>query len=176
MKELVDERERVLVAFLDEEKRRIAVCCHALARAFDRGGTLLAFGTGSAETDAAHVAVEFMHPVIVGKRALAALAPPNDLAALMRSGDVALTLAHGPEDDATRAFREGARRRGLVTIAFTGREAVEADFAFAVPSDDPQVVQEVQETSIQACSTTPASPVATSRWRRACSRCATAPP
>ena len=147
MKELIDERARVLAAFLQAEKRRIAVCCHALARAFDRGATLLAFGTGAAETDSAHVAVEFMHPVIVGKRALPALAPPNDLAAIARAGDVALTLAHGAEDEATRGFREEARRRGLLTIALTGRDPVEADFAFAVPTDDPRIVQEVQETT-----------------------------
>jgi phosphoheptose isomerase len=143
----VDERERVLATFLDVEKRRIAVCCHALARVLDRGGTLLAFGTGPAETDAAHVAVEFMHPVIVGKRALPALAPPNDLLAIAQAGDAALTLAHGAEDDATREFRHEARRRGLLTIALTGGDPVEADFAFAVPSKDPQIVQEVQETT-----------------------------
>jgi D-sedoheptulose 7-phosphate isomerase len=147
MTDPIGERERVLAAFLEEEKRRIALCCHALARAFDRGGTLLAFGTGAAETDAAHVAVEFMHPVIVGKRALPALAPPNDLVGLARAGDIALTLAHGAEDDATLAFREESRRRGLLTIALTGGEAVEADFAFAVPSGDARIVQEVQETT-----------------------------
>ena len=147
MKQAIDERERVLADFLEAEKRPLALCCHALARAFDRGGTLLAFGTGAAATDAAHVAVEFMHPVIVGKRALPALAPPNDLLAIARSGDVGLTIAHGREDDATRAFRDEARRRGLLTIALTGGAAVEADFALAVPSDDPHVVQEVQETT-----------------------------
>ena len=33
--------------------------------------TLLAFGRGPYATDAQHVSVEFVHPVIVGKRALA---------------------------------------------------------------------------------------------------------
>jgi D-sedoheptulose 7-phosphate isomerase len=147
MNDAIAERERVLAAFLAAEKRRIALCCHALARAFDRGGTLLAFGTGAAETDAAHVAVEFMHPVIVGKRALPALAPPNDLFGLARAGDIALTLAHGAEDELTCAFREESRRHGLLTIALTGGEPAEADFGFAVPSDDPRIVQEVQETT-----------------------------
>ena len=41
-----------------------------LAAAFDDGGRLLVSGTGRALTDARHVAVEFLHPVIVGKRAL----------------------------------------------------------------------------------------------------------
>ena len=40
---------------------------------FQRGGRLLAFGRGAYATDAQHVSVEFVHPVIVGKRALPAL-------------------------------------------------------------------------------------------------------
>ena len=43
-----------------------------LAAAFDDGGRLLVSGAGRALTDARHVAVEFLHPVIVGKRALPA--------------------------------------------------------------------------------------------------------
>ena len=150
--ELVAQRERVLEAFVEAEKARIAACCHAMARSFARGGTLIVFGSGPAATDAAHVAVEFMHPVIVGKRALPAVALTNDpsgastLARLGRPGDVALSIAHGPEEPAVRAFREEAERRELLTVALTGREAVRADFGFAVAADDRQVVQEVQET------------------------------
>jgi D-sedoheptulose 7-phosphate isomerase len=146
--EAILERERVLTRFLEAEKRQLAVCCHAVARAFHRGGTLLAYGGGAAASDAAHVAVEFVHPVIVGKRALPALAPPNDVRALVRAGDVAVSIVHGAEEPETRAFREHARARGALTIAFTGAgEPVAADFAFSVPSDDAQLVQEVQETA-----------------------------
>ena len=145
--DLVAERERLLADFLERDKGRIALACHAMARSFARGGTLLAFGTGSAATDAAHVAVEFMHPVIVGKRALPALAPPNDVLRVARAGDIAVSLTHGSEDEPTRRFREEASRRGLLTIAFVGGDPVAADFSFAVPSDDPQIVQEVQETA-----------------------------
>ena len=46
-----------------------------MAERFARGGRLIAFGrTPAARSDARHVAVEFVHPVIVGKRALPALA------------------------------------------------------------------------------------------------------
>ncbi len=152
--QLVDERERVLSAFIEAEKGRIALACHAMARRFARGGILIPFGTGPATTDAAHVAVEFMHPVIVGKRALPALAPTNDptggssLARLGHPDDIALGLVHGPEDPAVTGFIHEARKRGLLTIAMTGAGgAPEADHAFIAPSDDPQVVQEVQETA-----------------------------
>lgn len=150
--QLVDERERVLSGFLEAEQGRIALACHAMARAFARGGTLIPFGTGPAATDAAHVAVEFMHPVIVGKRALPALAPTNDptggstLVLLARPDDIALGLVHGA-DRAVTEFLDTARERGLLTIALTGAGgAPNADHAFVVPSEDPQIVQEVQET------------------------------
>ena len=151
--QLVDERARVLAAFLEAEKGRIALACHSIARAFARGGTLIPFGTGPAATDAAHVAVEFMHPVIVGKRALPALAPTNDptggssLVLLARPDDIALGLVHGAEDPAVTEFLREARERWVLTIALTGAGgAPKADHAFVVPSNDPQLVQEVQET------------------------------
>ena len=143
MKDPIGERERVLAAFLDAEKESLASCCHALARAFARGGTLIAYGTGAAATDASHVAVEFMHPVIVGKRALPALAPPNDVHGLLRPGDIAFGIAHGP-DPAVEAFLSLAGERGALTVSFG---TAPADFTFVVPSDDPYVVQEVQETT-----------------------------
>src|SRR2546428_11671119 len=76
-------------AFFASEAGRIAEACWAMARRFHQGGRLLAFGNGAWATDAQHVSVEFVHPVIVGKRALPALALTNDSAALSgaRGGD-----------------------------------------------------------------------------------------
>ena len=54
--------------------------CREMSERFLRGGRLLAFGQGPYVTDAQHVSVEFVHPVIVGKRALPAL----DLSVLFR--------------------------------------------------------------------------------------------
>ncbi|HEV3378793.1 MAG TPA: SIS domain-containing protein [Thermoleophilaceae bacterium] len=150
----VAEREQVLGAFLEQEQERLARACHEMARAYASGGTLVPFGTGAAATDAAHVAVEFMHPVIVGKRALPALAPTNDPtdastpALLLQPDDIALALAHGEPSVAVDDFLATARERARLTLAFTGAGArAAADFAFAVPSDDPDIVQEVQETA-----------------------------
>ena len=143
----IAEREAVLAGFVDAEKDRLARACHAMARAFAAGGTLVASGRGAAASDAAHVAVEFMHPVIVGKRALPALA--GAAPALQRPGDIALVLCHGAPGRAEEAFAASARHRGLLTIGLSGagRPVDAADHAFAVPSDDPDVVQEVQETA-----------------------------
>ncbi len=151
---MIAERQAVLSEFVDREAGGIARACHDMARAFARGATLIPYGTGSAASDAAHAAVEFMHPVIVGKRALPALAPTNDpsgrsdLDRIASAGDIALGLDHGRGDPAVRAFLERARRRGLLSIALGGAsEPLDADHCFAVPSDDPEVVQEVQETT-----------------------------
>src|SRR4051794_10928934 len=125
-----------------------------MAQALSRGGTLIPFGTRAAATDAAHIAVEFMHPVIVGKRALPALAPSNDptgtsaLGCLARGDDVALAIAHDAAGETeASAFLDDARGRGLLTIALSAGARLEADHAFAVESDDPAIVQEVQETT-----------------------------
>jgi len=138
---LVAERETVLAGFLEAEQERLARACHDMARAFAQGGLLIPFGAGAARTDAAHVAVEFMHPVIVGKRALPALAGADG-----RAGDIALGLAHRPGDQQVSHFLESAAARGLLTIAFAP-DRIDADHSFVVASDDPWVVQEVQETA-----------------------------
>ncbi len=151
---LLDARRDALSSLFARDGDRIARACHDMARAFARGGVLIPFGTGAAATDAAHVAVEFMHPVIVGKRALPALAPVNDptgassLGRLGRAGDIAMGISHGAQEPAVTAFLAEARRRGLLTIALTGGGTTGgADHSFSVASDDPQVVQEAQETA-----------------------------
>ncbi len=153
----------MVAEFFNRESGDLARACHAMARAFARGGTLIPFGTGAAATDAAHAAVEFMHPVIVGKRALPAVAPSNDptrastLSRLAGPDDIALAISHGGPDPETARFLEAARARGLLTIALAGggsaeplpglAASTESGYRFAVPSEDPAIVQEVQETT-----------------------------
>src|SRR5271155_5514353 len=66
-------RNQVLESFFNREAHRLAETCREMSARFLRGGRLLAFGRGPYATDAQHVSVEFVHPVIVGKRALPAL-------------------------------------------------------------------------------------------------------
>ena len=61
--------------FFAAEAGRIAELCRQMAERFAAGGRLLAVASSpQGRSDAHHVAVEFVHPVIVGKRALPALA------------------------------------------------------------------------------------------------------
>src|SRR5580704_12128837 len=67
------ERNPLFEHFFCREAPRLAEACREMSERFLRGGRLLAFGRGPYATDAQHVSVEFVHPVIVGKRALPAL-------------------------------------------------------------------------------------------------------
>jgi len=145
------ERARLLTAFLDEQGERLARAAHDVARSFDRGGLLLAHGTGNAATDAAHVAAAFVHPV-GGKRALPALAPSNDPTGAMqrswplRPDDLALSITHGPLDAAACAFLDEAARRSALTVALVGAgdPAPSADHVLTVNASDPHLIQEIQ--------------------------------
>lgn len=74
--DLFERRVPPLYHLADDADAR-AAACHAMAARFHDRGTLVVFSNGAASTDAQHVAVELVHPVIVGKRAL----PPISLAA-----------------------------------------------------------------------------------------------
>jgi len=127
-----------------------------MARRFHRGGRLLALGAGTAAADAAHVVVEFVHPVIIGKRALPALALPGGSAGfaaeLMLFGepdDIALAFAQDPGGaDAVAPALAAARDRGLVTVALLGDNlSVPADHVIVVPSSDRRIVREAHVTA-----------------------------
>jgi D-sedoheptulose 7-phosphate isomerase len=124
--------------FFTAEAGRIAALCERLAARFAAGGRLLACGAGAqARSDARHVAVEFVHPVIVGKRALPALClGPAELDLLATPGDA--VIAFGGE-----VTLEKVRARGCLTIGFG---AGDAEWIFEPPTGDPFVAQELVET------------------------------
>jgi D-sedoheptulose 7-phosphate isomerase len=138
-------------AFFQEHADAISLACRDLARAFHGGHRLLVWGEGGRWSDAVHVSVEFVHPVIVGKRALPAVALAGDplaqLRALCEPGDAALVFVGDPPDRAREALAV-ARGIGALTIALTsdGGECVEADHVFGVACTDPALVQETHET------------------------------
>src|SRR5207248_8986955 len=73
--------------FFTEHADRIAECCTALAKAFDIGAHLFVMGNGGSSCDAAHVSVEFMHPIIEKRPALPAVALTTDTAILTAVGN-----------------------------------------------------------------------------------------
>jgi D-sedoheptulose 7-phosphate isomerase len=139
--QLIARRSRANAAFFTQEAERIARLCHRMAERFARGGRLIALGASpAARSDARHVAVEFVHPVIVGKRALPAmgLSTVSDMELIAEPDDMVLVL--DPDEAAVQA----AGRRGCLTIGICPH--VEADWTFVPPTDDPFVAQELVET------------------------------
>jgi D-sedoheptulose 7-phosphate isomerase len=140
-------RNPIVQAFFVAEAPRLAHAAQAMAERFLAGGRLFAFGRGAYATDAAHVSVEFVHPVIVGKRALPALdisaAPAESIDALAGPGDMAFAFGP-PEGDAEMlAVLGNARRMGALTLALPGRH--DADYPFAAPCEDAHLHQEIFE-------------------------------
>ncbi len=141
--------------FFREKAEAVAAACRDMAGRFHAGGRLFAFGSGAAASDAYHVAVEFVHPVIVGKRALPAVCleaePARELRLLGRPQDIALGIA---SDGGERRVVEGLRTSadgGLLTVGLAGGAegaiaTLPLDHRFIVPEKDPAAVQEVQET------------------------------
>ena len=140
------ERTDANALFFEREAERIARLCHRLAERFARGGRLISLGESpQARSDVRHVAVEFVHPVIVGKRALPASGLSREGGSLERQ----VELVAGADDIAI-GFDAGsaaalalARERGCLTIAY---EPLGAEWQFEPPSSDPFIRQELAET------------------------------
>lgn len=158
---------------LAEHSADVARTCHAMALRFHRGGKLMVFGNGGPSADAQHVAVEFVHPVIVGKRALPAISLTSDVATLTgianrvgfaetfahqirvlgEPADIAMGLSADGRCHNVRRGLEQARELGMLTVALTGGAqgaggpiAAVADHVLVAASSDPRVVKEVHVT------------------------------
>jgi D-sedoheptulose 7-phosphate isomerase len=135
-------------AFFGAEAERVARLCHRMAERFAGGGRLVAFGEEPlARSDARHVAVEFVHPVIVGKRALPALALSAEggplqgqVQLLAEPHDIALAFG---ESSGTVAALRVARERGCLTLAAA---RIGAEWELVPVEEDPFIVQELVET------------------------------
>jgi hypothetical protein len=97
----------------------LAVASLTLARAFSGGATMWCVAPGL-EAHAHHVAVEFVHPVIMGKRALPAAVvdgpdPIGALRALGRPGDLLLAVS-GASDPLVASAMRRAGAWGLTTV------------------------------------------------------------
>jgi D-sedoheptulose 7-phosphate isomerase len=166
------ERRTAPAQSIADQAAAVAQACHAMAVRFHQGGKLVVFGTGGASTDAQHVAVEFVHPVIVGKRALPAISLTTDVATVTgvaeRDGmreifahqirslaapeDIALGISADGHCESVLAGLAAARDRGLLTIALAGGDGAAlannpaVDHLLVAGSDDPRIVKELQVT------------------------------
>lgn len=157
--------------FFEENADEMLQAARELAQSFYRGNKMLVCGNGGSSTDAQHIAVEFMHPITVGRKALPAICLNNDMAmvtavandvsfadvfvrqviALGKEGDAFIALStSGNSENLVNAFRT-ARKMKLKTIALAGgdggkmaqmKQENQIDFCFTVPTSSIHRIQE----------------------------------
>lgn len=139
---------------------------NVIVKAFENGNKLLFCGNGGSAADAQHLAAEFSGRFYLDRKALPAealhcntsylTAVANDYSydriysrlveGLGHAGDVLIGLStSGNSKNIVQAF-EAARKKEMITIAFTGKSGGElknlADLLLNVPSDDTPRIQE----------------------------------
>ena len=151
--ELLAARTEANEAYFERQAEPLAKLCHRMAERFARGGRLVALGLSpAARTDVRHVTVEFVHPVIVGKRALPAIGLSREGGPLAAQVDLVaepddIAIAFGPDEedgDQVAAALSVARERGCLTLAFA---PAGAEWELVPEADDPFVRQELAETA-----------------------------
>lgn len=123
----------------------LAAASFALARRFSAGATMWCLAPAW-EPHAQHIAVEFVHPVIVGKKALPAVAlTGRDLVGSarvsVRSGDIVVAVASAADAD-VRAVMRRAPAWGATTIwigSGARPPAGAADHVLWIEDPDPRV-------------------------------------
>ena len=167
------ESSEVKLRFFEDNKETIIAASLDLAKAFHRGRKLLVCGNGGSATDAQHIAVEFMHPITVGRKALPAVCLTNDMAmmtavandvgfedvfsrqiiALGSEGDALIGIStSGNSENLMQAFAT-ARRMKLVTIGLAGADGGKMasqsdgllDYCLTVPTSS---IHRIQETHV----------------------------
>ena len=154
--------------FFGEQGPVLVAASKALAETYRRGGRLFSMGNGGSSCDAAHVAVEFLHPVTAGRPALEAVNLTADTAMLLavgndvgfehvfvrqiiaqaRAGDALIGFStSGASPNLIAAFAK-ARELGLTTLGMAGgdggrmRTSGLVDHCLVVPTTSIHRVQE----------------------------------
>ena len=139
-------RNQINEEFFSREARHLAEACREMSERFLRGGRLLAFGRGPYATDAQHVSVEFVHPVIVGKRALPALdlstAFQPWLNAILTPDDIVMGFGPPQGDPDVCAALASAHSRHAMTFALPGPDG---SYTLRAVTQDPFMHQELIE-------------------------------
>jgi len=108
--------------FFAEQGSVLIAAAQALAEVYRRGGRLYSMGNGGSSCDAAHVAVEFSHPVTAGRPALTAINLTADIAMITAVGnDVGFehvfsrqVIAQGRAGDALIGFSTSGNSANLI--------------------------------------------------------------
>jgi D-sedoheptulose 7-phosphate isomerase len=154
--------------FFAQNAERVVDVARAIAEVYESGGKLLTMGNGGSSCDAAHITVEFEHPVTAGRPALTAINLVADMAMITAVGnDVGFAhiytrqiIAQGKKGDAVIGISTSgnsenlingfatAKEHGILTIGLAGgdggqmRTSASVDHCLVVPSDSIHRIQE----------------------------------
>jgi D-sedoheptulose 7-phosphate isomerase len=105
--------------FFADQAAALVAAARAVADVYNGGGRLFTMGNGGSSCDAAHVAVEFLHPVTAGRPALAAINLAADAATLSALGND-LGFEHV---FLRQIVAQGRKGDGLIGISTSGNSA-----------------------------------------------------
>ncbi len=167
VRQKLNHHHEVINAFFAKNSQGVVDAAGAVADVYRRNGRLYTMGNGGSSCDAAHVAVEFQHPVTAGRPALTAVDLTADVAmmtavgndvgfshifvrqviAQTRPGDGLIGLStSGNSDNMVNAFLK-AKEMGLVTVGLTGTSGgkmaeIGLDHCLVVETDSIHRIQE----------------------------------
>ena len=165
------ESNRVKETFVNENLSRLVNVVEAITSALKAGNKILLFGNGGSAADAQHLAAEFVNRFVIERPPLPAIALTTDssiitsigndydfsevfskqIRAIGQAGDIAWGISTSGNSANVLKGLEVAKKIGLVTIAFTGKDggniAKIADFSINVSSS---VTARIQEAHITA--------------------------
>jgi len=157
--------------FFAQNAEAILVTARAIANVYRRGGRLYTMGNGGSSCDAAHIAVEFQHPITAGRPALPAIDLANDIAMItavgndvgfkhvflrqvvahVRAGDGVIGVSTSGNSENLLVAFTAAKELAAVTIGLAGGDGgrmlghPDVDHCLVVPSDS---IHRVQETHV----------------------------
>ncbi|HME19750.1 MAG TPA: SIS domain-containing protein [Acetobacteraceae bacterium] len=157
--------------FFDGNGDAVLAAAEAIAAVYHRHGRMFSMGNGGSSCDAAHFAVEFLHPVTAGRPALTAVNLSCDMAmltavgndvgfghiflrqiiALGRRGDGVIGFSTSGSSENVLAAFATAKQLGLTTIALTGHDggkmahSPDVDHCLIASSDS---IHRIQETHL----------------------------
>jgi len=164
------ESSQLKEVFVNENLSRIVRVVEAVTGALKAGNKILLFGNGGSAADAQHIAGEFVNRFIIERPPLPAISLSTDtsiitsigndydfseifskqIRAIGQTGDVAWGISTSGKSPNIIKALETAKKMGLVTIGFTGRDGGDiarmVDYSLNVSSNSTPRVQEVHIT------------------------------
>ncbi len=168
---LFKESCRVKEAFINDNLNKLVKVIEVLTAALKAGNKIMIFGNGGSAADAQHIAAEFVNRFIIERPPLPAIALTTDtsvitsigndydfseifakqIRALGQQGDVAWGISTSGNSPNVLKGLELAKKMGLVTLAFTGKDggaiAQVADVSLNVSSNSTARIQETHITA-----------------------------